>query len=462
MNRDALEALIARHLDGQATAAEAAALSRALEASEDARRLYLRLARLHAALGAEEAVAGEVPALPMAPTRPRAWIGLAIAAACAFLAGAALLFRAWHRPDQPAGERAAVAQLGALHEVRWVAPDARFNPGDPLRPGQRVELSAGSAGVIFASGARVTLLGPCIFEVTDANSGFLTLGQLKAVALTPASKGFTVRTRTARVVDIGTEFVAAAAPDGQSRIDVTSGEVDVHLNGAGTPHRLRTGEALAVEAGSSQVLVRIEPGDGTADFRFPSIPPPSDRDFADQSRGQATMQVVRGGLFYTAPIPSGPPALLLDGRGQTAPDSPAESVFFGPNDSGTLLLDLGRVITIAQINTYSWHQNQTAENRVRAVQKFTLFGFAGAAPPTFGGPPAEAGWVPIARVDSDDFFRVMQPIDRPAQQACAITGAQGSIGRYRYLLWMVEPTLSVTKPVLDNTFYAEFDVYGQP
>ena len=174
------------------------------------------------------------------------------------------------------------------------------------------------------------------------------------------------------------------------------------------------------------------------------------------------MQVVRGGLFYTAPIPSGPPALLLDGRGQTAPDSPAESVFFGPNDSGTLLLDLGRVITIAQINTYSWHQNQTAENRVRAVQKFTLFGFAGDAPPTFDGPPAEAGWVPIARVDSDDFFRVMQPIDRPAQQACAITGAQGSIGRYRYLLWVVEPTLSVTKPVLDNTFYAEFDVYGHP
>jgi hypothetical protein len=167
-------------------------------------------------------------------------------------------------------------------------------------------------------------------------------------------------------------------------------------------------------------------------------------------------------LFLTAPVPSGPPDLLLDGRGQTTPDSPAESVFFGPNDSGALRLDLGRAITISRINTYSWHQSKAVENRVRAVQKFTLFGFAGDDPPMFEGAPAEAGWVPIARVDSDDFFRVMQPIDRPAQQACSITGARGTVGRYRYLLWAVEPTHSVTKPVLDNTFYAEFDVYGQP
>jgi hypothetical protein len=355
-----------------------------------------------------------------------------------------------------------VARFGGLQDVRWVAPATRFGPGDPLRPGQRVELSAGSAGITFASGAEVTLVGPCIFEVTSGNGGFLTLGQLKAVAATPASKGFTVRTRTARVVDIGTEFVAAAAPDGQSRVDVTSGEVHVHLDGASTPHRLRTGEALAIEAGRAQVLVRIEPGDGTAAFRFPTIPPPTDQDIADRSRGFATLQVVRGGLFTTAPVPSGPPDLLLDGRGQTAPDSPAESVFFGPNDSGALLLDLGRAITISQITTYSWHQNKSVENRVRAVQKYTLFGYAGDRPPVFEGPPAESGWVPIARVDSDDFFRVMQPIDRPAQQACSITGAHGVIGRYRYLLWAVEPTQSVTKPVLDNTFYAEFDVYGQP
>ena len=65
-------------------------------------------------------------------------------------------------------------------------------------------------------------------------------------------------------------------------------------------------------------------------------------------------------------------------------------------------------------------------------------------------------------MDSGDFFRVMRPFDRPAQQACSITGANGPVGRYRFLLWEVEPTQSVTLPVLDNTFYAEFDVHGTP
>ncbi|PHX71330.1 MAG: hypothetical protein CK548_07035 [Opitutia bacterium] len=67
----------------------------------------------------------------------------------------------------------------------------------------------------------VTLIGPCIFEATSGNGAFLTLGQIKARADTHAAKGFTVSTRTAQVVDVGTEFFAAVAPDGQSRADVT-------------------------------------------------------------------------------------------------------------------------------------------------------------------------------------------------------------------------------------------------
>lgn len=462
MNRDELEALIARHLDGRATEEEAAILSQELEASEDSRRAYLRLARLHAVLCAEEAVDNSLPALSeRAPRRP-AWRWWPLAASFAGMAALALLARLGLPPRSAPVESAPVARFGGLHDVRWVAPATRFSPGDSLRPGQRVELSAGSASVIFASGAEVTLLGPCIFEVTSANGGFLTLGQLKAIAATPASKGFTVRTRTARVVDIGTEFVAAAAPDGQSRVDVTSGEVDVHLDGASTPHRLRTGEALTVEAGPTQVLVRIEPGDGTAAFRFPTIEPPSSSDFADATRGAATIRVVRGALRTHVPIPSGPPELLLDGRGQSRPDSPAESVFFDDNASGALLLDLGRPLAINRINTYSWHQNRDSDVRVRAVQKFTLYGFAGDRAPATDDPLTEAGWELLARVNSDDLFRVVQAADRPAQQACSISGTRGSIGRYRYLLWEVQPTLGRNLRSLNNTFYSEIDVYGTP
>ena len=54
MNDTELEVLINRHLDGLATEAEAATLSRELESNEAARPFYLGLARLHATLAASE------------------------------------------------------------------------------------------------------------------------------------------------------------------------------------------------------------------------------------------------------------------------------------------------------------------------------------------------------------------------------------------------------------------------
>ncbi len=465
MNCDELKALAQRFIDGQATADEAAALSRELESSEEARRTYLQLARLHAVLAAEEAEP-VVEVLPMQPANRMPqwrWPLVALAVAAAVVMGFLLKFSG-PKQSRDAAEAALepVAQFVELRDCRWVAADTTVKPGDFLRRGQRVELSSGSAVLRFAGGAVVTLLGPCIFDATSGKGAFLTLGQIKARADTPASKGFTVHTRTAQVVDVGTEFVTAVAPDGQSRVDVTAGEVYVLLDGMKSRHRLREGEAFSVEAGQAQVMVRIERGDGTAAFRFPTIEPPSNRDYADRSAGRASIRLVRGALRTVSTIPSGPVELLLDGRGQSTQDSPAESVFLDNNASGALLMDLGRTVSIAKINTFSWHQDRTPQNRVRAVQKFTLYGHDGETPPGTDGDFEQAGWKQVARVNSDDFFRVMQPIDRPAQQACSITGARGAIGRYRHLLWAVEPTQSINPLYLNNTFYAEFDIYAEP
>ena len=461
------ETLIARYLDRAADAAEVAELSRLIATDESARRLYLRIARLHADLAATvdvaasraEATATSSPG-SRAPAAERrfGWrrSSLAWAAGIAItLAGGALV--AWRSISTRA-----VARFEALHDCRWVGAGIEVQPGDPIPRGQVLQLSSGTVNLRFASGAEATLVGPAIFEVSSGNGGFLTLGQVKVNAAAPTAKGFTVQTRTARVVDIGTEFVTAAAADGQSRVDVTSGEVVVLLAGVRSPQRLRTGDALSIEAGRTQVLVRIESGDGTAAFRFPTIEPPSNRDLADASVGLARIRVIKGTLHTTALIPSGPVELLLDGRGQSQPNSPAESVFFDNNASGLLLLDLGRVVALSKINTYSWHQSPDAVNRVRAVQKFTLYGFAGEVAPGTEGVLTENGWVQLARVNSDDFFHVMNPVDRPAQQACSITGALGAMGRYRYLLWAVEPTQGKNPQFLNNTFYTEFDVYGTP
>ncbi len=467
MNLTELERLIGRYLDGVANESEVGALSRELEINEHARQIYLRFAQLHASLKADGCVT--VMAAPSAlhsrPWLSRIW-SHPLAAAVAFaglMTGIAGIWISSQSSRQLGAIAAQVAEFSMLQDCRWVvATEQSAKVGDQILAGRRLDLSSGSASVRFASGAVATLVGPCIFEITSVNSGFLTLGQVKVVAATPESKGFTVQTRTARVVDVGTEFVAAAAADGQSRVDVTSGEVYVVIDGSEAIHRLRTGDAFSVEAGISKVMVRIESGLGTAAFQFPSVEPPSAADYADASRGLARISVAGGQLRAAGSVPSGPADVLLDGRGQTTSDSPAESAFFDDNASGLLLLDLGRPVTVSKINTYSWHQNRINEGRVRAVQKFTLYGYAGDVPPPVDGDLSESGWVQIARVNSDDYFRVGEPIDRPAQQACSITGAYGAIGRYRYLLWQAEPTRTLNKLYFNNTFYAEFDVYGEP
>jgi hypothetical protein len=107
---------------------------------------------------------------------------------------------------------------------------------------------------------------------------------------------------------------------------------------------------------------------------------------------------------------SASPQALLDGHAQTRPDSPEESVYLANNVDGMLLLDLSRAIS-------------------------------------------------IARVNSDEFFRVAAPSDRPAQQACSITGAHGPVGRYRFLLWELQGTQGPNTKDTNPTFYGEIDVH---
>ena len=72
--------------------------------------------------------------------------------------------------------------------------------------------------------------------------------------------------------------------------------------------------------------------------------------------------------------------------------------------------------------------------------------------PDMTRPPRRAGWTRIARVNTDEYFHVAEPLERPSQQACSITAARGEIGRFRYLLWVVH----------GGTFFGEFDVFGSP
>ena len=441
--------LIGRYLNGQATAEEAARLEALMLKDEQLRADYLACARVDAAL--PEAVGEKIGWSELAPpstirTSWMRWMPTAIAAGLVILAGGLL----WKGTPSKPTESQIVASFGELQDCRWMDSNARVATGDAISSGRRIELSAGSAELLFETGAKLQLVGPAIVEARSRNGVFLTFGEAHLVADTPESKGFTIETPNSKFVDISTAFSATVSPDGLSRVEVSEGEVDVALEGIETSNRLKAGETLYVEPGERRIITRIEPGDGTADFRFPTIAPPSREDYADQASGNATIRVVDGKL-QVEPNHSGLASVLIDGAGQSKQDSPSESAFFRARPGGSFLVDLGRTIAISRINSYSWHQHtKIEEHRERARQRFVLYGYAGDEPPDLNRSPTESGWTRIARVNSDRFFRVNNRLDRPAQQACSISAAEGNIGRFRYLLWEVR----------ESTFYGEIDVHG--
>jgi hypothetical protein len=450
--------LVNRYLSGQATPEEVETLEALMLNDPQLRADFLACARVDAALPSAIGERGKVidfetGSTSSSPARNR-WVHWAPFAAAAVLILGWVAGNALWNPNETSGSLQEVAAFGELHDCRWIDPENQSQPGDTVQIGQRIELSSGSAELIFHTGARLEIVGPAVLEIRSKNGGFLTMGEVHLVAETPESKGFMIETPTSKFIDISTAFTAVVSPDGLSRVDVTGGEVDVVLAGQDDPRRLRTGETMYVEPGEKKVITRIEAGDGTPAFRFPTIAPPSRDDCADQAMGMATIRVARGKL-KTSPNSSGsgPAPVLLDGSGQSKQDDPLQSAFFQTGQNGSFLVDLGQAIDIARINSYSWHQHDLIkEHRERAQQRFTLYGFAGEQPPDPTLPPEEAGWTRLARVNSDQFFRINDRLDRPAQQACSITAAKGSIGRYRYLLWEIKR----------NTFFGEFDVFGTP
>lgn len=224
MTRDELFDLLSALADGTITPERHASLEKALEADPSARKIYFEYLDLHLALGKT--------AVSAAPRRRLPWAAAAVAVAAAGLVAFLSL-----RGDP------APARLSRSAGARFFGPA----PEGPLLAGREYALVEGRVEIAFDSGAVVLLDAPAAFELRDRLRMTLKFGR-GSVQVDERSKGFTVDTPLAKVVDRGTRFALDVGEGGETEVHVIEGAADLG------PLRLLSGDARRVDPrGTSEI-----------------------------------------------------------------------------------------------------------------------------------------------------------------------------------------------------------------
>ncbi len=113
---------------------------------------------------------------------------------------------------------ARVTGLIGVQSGHSVKAGASLFPGDPLH------ILDGAVEISFSNGARVIVDGPAELTVTESSRIELHGGRLVA-RVTEESKGFTVLTPSATIVDVGTEFGVTVDSFGEVQTTVFDGKV---------------------------------------------------------------------------------------------------------------------------------------------------------------------------------------------------------------------------------------------
>ena len=162
-------------------------------------------------------------------------------------------------PVRPFGVRTPeivfVGRVTGMKDCRWADPTTQTYTGASVPLGRQYALSAGLMEITYSTGATVILEGPCTYQVESRTGGYLALGKLtakvrkreglaasaasgklaaaaKPQAANPKSLNlqiskFVVRTPTAIVTDLGTEFGVEVSENGDTTSHVFRGSIKV-------------------------------------------------------------------------------------------------------------------------------------------------------------------------------------------------------------------------------------------
>jgi hypothetical protein len=177
------------------------------------------------------------------------------------------------REAQPVEDMVFVGQITNMVDCRWADPRTEAFPRARVPLGRKYALASGLMEIAYDTGAKVILEGPCTYKVDVKSGGFLSVGRLTARVETkgegergkaeqkqtgappstfplPPSPLFSVRTPTAVVTDLGTEFGVEVDRSGASRTHVFRGKVEVRAAGNGN-----SGAVLLAENQSARIEV---------------------------------------------------------------------------------------------------------------------------------------------------------------------------------------------------------------
>ena len=141
-----------------------------------------------------------------------------------------------------------VGRITGTADCRWAGPQNVPTVAVPV--GRKYELASGLMEISYTSGAKVILQGPCAYEVDSPAGGFLSLGQTDArhgLPLSPLPL-FIVRTPTAIVTDLGTEFGVEVDKSGATESHVFRGKIEMRLVGGGDQGAIRLGKGQSGRA----------------------------------------------------------------------------------------------------------------------------------------------------------------------------------------------------------------------
>ena len=226
--------------DSSLSPAETEEFNALLANHEDLVQLLAESLLIDAELRRDPRLLDEMKLAPRKHEAPRNIIPMVAlaAAACIFLG--LFIFQTARRPASTAP--AGVAVLSKSTNCKWASSTLPTAEGSHV-PAGKLELVEGLATILFDSGAEITLEAPATLEILDKMNARLVSGTL--VADVPHTAiGFTIDTKDAKVVDLGTRFGLSTDEDGKYLVQVIEGLVEVGHKGEEGVVRITEGQNL--------------------------------------------------------------------------------------------------------------------------------------------------------------------------------------------------------------------------